>query len=441
MNYRVLLIFGIFICTLFSVTELHAQNLLSKADAVEVLLEKNYGIKVAKNNRIISENNTSREANGYLPTVNFTSGLNANLGGSNQKFNSGMEASVNNAFTWSGNASLAANYTLYNKQRDEQVKQLKELVSLSDFEIRQSIELNILQLFNGYYEVARLTENLHVLAETIDLGRQRLKRAQYRYEYGQGLKLDILNAEVDIQRDSINYLLARQQLANAKRNLNFIIGQEVDQQFEVDTIVTYAQNLSLEQLLNDIGSKNIDINIADKNLEITNQDLNIIEAGKKPIIASSAAYSFSYSDNAAESFITSSSSQGLALGVNLSWNIFDGGQRNIQKQNTQVALKSQRILRTQTMQQVQRDVTNAWETYQNALFVLDAERRSLAINKLNFERTEELFKSAQVTSVEFRQAQLNLLNAETSFNTAKYDAKVIEIQLLQLSGRIMDEEF
>ncbi len=418
-----------------------AQNQLSKGEAVKILLEKNYGIKVAKNNKLVAENNTSREANGYLPTVDASAGANANLGGSNQKFSSGMEASVSNAFTWGANASLGANYTLYNKQRDEQVKQLKELVKLSDFEIRQTIELNMLQLFNGYYEVARLTQNLSLLKETIDLGRQRLKRAEYRYEYGQGLRLDILNAQVDIQRDSINYLVAQQQLSNSKRNLNFIIGQEVNIDFNVDTLVNYAQDLTLEQLLQDAETKNINIHLADKNLQITNQDLAIIEAGKKPIIGSNASYAWNYSDNAAESFITSSNSRGFALGVNLAWNIFDGGARDIQKQNTQVAIQSQRILRQQSVEELRRDVTNAWESYQNALFILEVEKNSLEINRLNFQRTEDLFKSAQASSIEFRQAQLNLLNAATSYNTAKYDAKVIEIQLLQLSGKILEEEF
>ncbi len=441
MSYQFIIKILFSILLIFNGQVLFAQDLLSKSDAVEILLEKNYGIKVAKNNRLISENNTSKKANAYLPTIDFSVGSNANLGGSNQKFNSGMEASVSNAFTWGANTSLGANYTLYNKQRDARLEQLKEIVELSDIEIRQSIELNLIQLFNGYYEIAKLAENVSLLRETIELGKQRLKRANYRYEYGQGLKIDILNAQVDIQRDSINYLLANQQFENSKRNFNFIIGQPVDFDFRVDTTITYAEGLSLDLLLKDVETKNININLADKNLDITYQDLRIIEAGKKPIIGSSASYAYNYSDNAAESFITSSNNRGFALGVNLAWNIFDGGAREIQKQNTEIAIQNQQVLREQTMESLRRDVVNAWKTYQNALLVLEVEKSNLAINQLNFERTQDLFNAAQLTSVEFRQAQLNLLNAKTSYNTAKYDAKIIEIQLLQLSGEIIDTEF
>jgi outer membrane protein TolC len=43
--------------------------------------------------------------------------------------------------------------------------------------------------------------------------------------------------------------------------------------------------------------------------------------------------------------------------------------------------------------------------------------------------------------LEFRQAQLNLLNAQTSYNLAKFDAKLAEVQLLQLTGQLLNIEF
>jgi len=426
---------------LFSPITMFGQEQLSKADAVIILLENNYGIKVAKNNSLVAENNTSKELNGYLPKINSSAGANANLGGSNQKFNNGTESRVKNAFTWGGNASVSANYTLIDKRRDVNLEQLKELVKLSDYEIRQTIELNLLQLFNTYYEIASLTENLSVQSHTMDLSRQRLLRAQYRYDYGQGLRLDVLNANVDIQRDSINFLNINQLLANSKRNLNVIIGRAVETEFNVDTDVDYKNDLSLENLLTAVYTNNIEVQITDKNLEIDRYDLRILDADRKPTLSSTAAYNFSYQNNASEAFITSQNSQGLAVGLNLTWNIFDGGIRKVQKQNVDIAIQSQQIFRQQLMEELKRDVTNAWESYQNALLVLEVENISLATNKLNFERTEELFKNGQLNSVEFRQAQLNLLNAGISYNRAKYDAKVIEIQLLQLSGDILNQEF
>jgi outer membrane protein len=418
-----------------------SQTTLTQAEAVEIMLANNYGIRIAKNNRLIAENNTSRELNGYIPTVNASAAANTNLGGSHQEFSNGMEANVENAFTWGSNASVTANYTLLDKRRSVNLEQLKELVKLSDFELRQTMELNLLQLFNAYYEVASLTENLSLQTQTMNLSRQRLLSAQYRYDYGQGIKLDVLNAEVDIQRDSINFLNIKQLLANSKRNLNVIMGRSVETGFEVDTEVRYSENLSLENLLAAVQNNNIEVQISNKNLEINNYDLQILDAERKPTLSTSASYNFSYQNNAPAAFITSSSSRGLGIGLNLAWNIFDGGVRKVRKQNVNIAIQNQQVSRQQLLEELERDVTNAWESYQNALQILEVENASLATNRLNFERTEELYKSGQLNSVEFRQAQLNLLNAAVNYNTAKYDAKVIEIQLLQLSGDILNQQF
>ncbi len=61
--------------------------------------------------------------------------------------------------------------------------------------------------------------------------------------------------------------------------------------------------------------------------------------------------------------------------------------------------------------------------------------------KIIFNRTQKQYKLGQQTYIEFRLAQINLLNTQTAYNNAKYDAKLIELQLLQLSGQLLDVEF
>lgn len=430
------------VSTIFFFTNtLFAQQLLTKQQAVQITLENNYNIKVAQNNIEVAQNNTSRELNGYLPTVNATGGLNTRLGGSSQQFSNGNENTTSNAFNWGTNASVRADYTLVDKTRDLSVKQLEEIANLSDLQLRQTIETNLLQVFNNYYQVARLTQNIKVQTQTIEVSKQRLLRAQYQYDYGQGIRLNVLNAEVDIQRDSINLLTLNNQLATAKRNLNVVMGRQVSIPVVVDTVVNYNTALTLGALIEQAKMANIQVKMMNQNLNISALDFDIIESTNKPVVGANARYDFSFSDNAAGSFIKQSNTRGLAAGLNLNWNLMDGGRRKLQKQNAQINVETQLIQKEQILQQIERDVINAWESYQNALFILQAEEKNLAINQLNFERTEERFKVGQVNSVEFRQAQLNLLNAATNYNTAKYDAKVIEIELLQLSGRLVESEF
>ena len=77
----------------------------------------------------------------------------------------------------------------------------------------------------------------------------------------------------------------------------------------------------------------------------------------------------------------------------------------------------------------------------NQLFILKAQEKNVVTAQNNFERTEERYKLGQITSIEFRTAQINLINSKTALNNAKFDAKIIELNLLQLSGDILNVDF
>ena len=59
----------------------------------------------------------------------------------------------------------------------------------------------------------------------------------------------------------------------------------------------------------------------------------------------------------------------------------------------------------------------------------------------NFDRTQAQYELGTITAVEYRQAQLNLRNAQNQWTTAKYQVKLAELQLLQLSGDLLNVDF
>ncbi len=131
----------------------------------------------------------------------------------------------------------------------------------------------------------------------------------------------------------------------------------------------------------------------------------------------------------------------MNAGINLTWNIFDGGSTRTRVSNAKIALDNQQILLEQQKVNIENNLKNTWENYNNQLFILTAQEQNVLTNQNNFDRTQERFKLGQITSVEFRQAQINLINSKTAYNNAKFDAKLIELQLLQLSGDIMNIKF
>jgi len=86
---------------------------------------------------------------------------------------------------------------------------------------------------------------------------------------------------------------------------------------------------------------------------------------------------------------------------------------------------------------VERDVRNAYTTWRSQREVLRIQGDAVSTAQLNFDRTRELFQTGQLTGLQFRQAQLDLANAERQSVVAGFDTKVAELTLLRASGGLL----
>ena len=418
-----------------------AQRLLTKKEALKITLENNYGIKIANNNIVIANNNKNVLNSKYLPTVSASTGTNFRR--DNQEFTrqNGDITKIDGAVTKSYNASVNLSYTIFDGLgRKYNYKVLKETFNLSELQAKETIENTYLQLFTLYFQIARLSENNNNLREALHISKQRLERAKYKHQYGQSTKLELLNAEVDVNNDSIAIINSKQQYLNAKRSLNIVLGQQEEINYDVETEVTFNQLLNFDTLLNKAKAANVLLKKTEKNLAISECNIKINRAGYLPKIGLTTSYGWNKSINPSSSFLAQLNANGLNAGLNLTWSIFDGGSTKTRVDNSKIAFENQQILLQQQNETLENDLKNTWSLYNNNLFVLKAQEKNVVSSQNNFDRTKERYNLGQVTSIEFRQAQINLLNSKTAYNNTKYDAKLIELELLLLTGDLLNTE-
>ncbi|MGH1385101.1 TolC family protein [Kordia sp.] len=434
-------IYSIIILVFFGMY-MNAQEMLTPDDAIQLTLEHNYGIKIANNTVKVAENNTSIFNSGYLPTVTGSAGATYNLDNTEAEFSNGNTTILNGAESSRYNASVNLNYTLFDGLgRLYNYKRLKEQYQLSELEARETIENTLLQLFSVYYSVAQLSENTQTIKETFEISKERLTRSEYQFEYGQNTKLDVLNAEVDINNDSISIVNTEQQLINAKRDLNVILGNKLTQDFNVNTDISFLFQLDKEDLWTKTQANNVSLLRADKNIDISTLDVKSNRSQYLPTVGLTGSYGWNKNNNNAASFVTVSTNTGLSGGINLTWNLFDGGSTLTRVKNAKIALENQQLQKEQILIDLERNFNNAWDDYKNKVLIYELQEENIKTAQNNFSRTKEKFKIGQVNSIEFRQAQLNLLNAELSRNQAKYNAKLAELVILQLSGDLLNVKF
>lgn len=430
-----------------------SQKLLQKSEAITMALENNFGILVANNNIIISENNKDILNSGYLPSMTTNIGANYQLANNFTAFDGALnpntgeprsDIEILNAETQRYNASLNLNYTLFDGLgRYYNYKSLKETYNLTELQARETIENTILQLFTVYYEIARLTQNAGILEETLRISKERVIRANYQFEYGQNNKLDVLNAEVDVATDSINMINTKQQLKNTKRDLNVIFANKLESDFEVDTEVNFIPELVLEEYITNANENNVTLLQNNSNILISEYDLKVSKSGYLPIVGLTGSYGWNENRNPTTAFFPGNvaDTYNFSGGVSLTWNVFDGGGTTIRVRNSKIARDNQELAKNQVLVEVDRDIANALGNYKNSVDVYKIQQQNVITNQNNFERSRERFKLGQVTSIEFRQSQVNLILAETNLNAAKFDAKLAELQLLQLTGQLLNVDF
>ena len=412
---------------------------LKLSDAVAIAMQKNHDILVARNSVRIAEVNKGILNSGFLPSLNGAAGASYSNNNTDVTFISGENISKNGAASTNYNASLGLNYRLFDgMNRHYNFKVLKETYTLSQLQARSVIENSLIQLIRSYYEVARLKAKLKNLKRTINISNIRLEYMRDKYNYGQATELDLLNAEVDRNNDSVNYINTVRQFEIAENNMKVAMGVDMNMDFSVDTLVAFGPKFNRDEMWENARNKNVDYLIAQQNRGISDLQFKQSHSGYIPTLDLSGKYSYNQINSDVSTF-TYQQSNGYNLGASLNWNIFDGGRTRTRELTAKINVENAQIRVDKTKTELERQVADAYSNYTNMLFILKTEETNKKINELNFKRSTEQYKLGQLTSIDFRKAQVNLQISVDNYNEALYNAKVAELELMKLAGLFLDE--
>lgn len=430
---------GFYLLTLLATTLfVRAQDTLTYDQCVQVALENNYGILIAKENQEIASNNAKVGNADLLPKVSLNAGANGSLNNVTQQFvTESDKTTINGARSTSQNANLNVNYNLYQgKTRINNLKSLRIQSTMSELDTKNTIEETMVLIGQAYFEVAGQQANVNLLTDVLNVSRERFERTEYKYQYGDAVKIDVLNAEVNLNSDSIRYMTAVRSLTQAKKNLTILMGQTPNDAFGVSLDISFLDDLDRDVLKSELETNNTLLQLSDAEITKSQYDLAIARGNRTPILSTNLGYGINTSQNDA-GVLKSNLQNGLNAGLTLTWDIFDGNKRNIQVQNATIQKSITENRKEDQKLQLTRDLENAWSEYTFQLSVIRLQERNIETNRLNFERSEEMYSFGQLTSTQYREAQINYLQARYDFIVSNATAKVEEIKLLRLSGRLI----
>jgi outer membrane protein TolC len=405
-----------------------AQDVLTFTEAVAIALSRNPRIAVARNSAEVAGNKAHIGNAGLLPRLD----LSGSATYQKTDADSGPESELSTT-----SARLNASYTLFDGLGNIfRYKRLSSEGRQGELDARDQIESTLLSVSGAYYEAAAACENLRIARRLLEISRERLDRAEQRAGYGRAGTVDVLAARVDFNSDTVTVVQAEFVWAEAKRNLNVLLDRDIETDFTIEPAVTFSELEPLAVMRETALAGNASYRSAIESLEQARLSRSITRSAYLPQLDLSAGYGYSRTTDGFD-FSLADPTRSWDIRATLSLNLFDGFQRRIDSKNAAIRVRSEELLEKQARLELDRELASAYESYRNSRIVLDLEGRNLESAQLNFQRTKELYELGQVTSTQFREAQLNLIRAETNVSTARYDAKLKEIELLRITGRLI----
>ena len=429
-------LFKTLLLLLFCSLKMNAQEILTLQDAVKIALENNYEIKIATNNLNIDKTNVASGNAGMLPKIIANVTDNNAIQNLSQTRADGTILTLDNAKNASLNYGVGLDWTVFDGfKMFAKYDQLKELQKLGESQLKLAILSKISALNTTYFDLVQQQQQLAALDTTIVISNQRLALAQNRFTIGKASKLEVLNAQVDLNTDTVALLKQKELYANTKIVLNQILARDTKSEFKVIATINLDSQLKLPELTDLAEKQNPQVASQIINKRISELQLKQIKANRYPTLKVTTGYTF-VDTRSDLGFTTQSSARGLNYGFGASLNLFDGFAQNRNEKIAKIEIENAAIAIEQQNLALSSQLATAFQTYTTNIELIALEDKNQAIAKQNLTITLDKFRIGTITTLEFRTAQLNYINAKVRFSAAQFQAKLSEIALKELAGNL-----
>jgi outer membrane protein len=418
-----------------------SQDVLTLDQVLKKALENNFQIKILENTQEIAENSATIGNAGLLPSVSLNAQLSGNVSNTNLEFASPAQPpiDVTGAQSVTTTAGATVNYTLFKgfsgKYTYDKLKLTSESVKMQS---QAAIEATMLQVANAYYVLSRANDQITIAENNVAITKERYERAKLANEFGTALRTELLRARVDMTTDSSNLLLAEVNVENAKRSLEQLVGAELGDDFEPAPFETEINDWTLASLYTEAKANNATIKNRQLQAALAEKDYKIAWSSVFPTVSLSGGYNYNSQENEA-GFILVNTTAGFNGAVALSYPLFNGFKSQIQRQNQKVTMETRQLELAEEEMQLATDLANTWASYRQSIKALSFEKANQASAELNLARSEELFKSGNISSTQFREAQIALTATQVRISNAQVSVKLNELELMRLSGQILSK--
>lgn len=416
----------------------HAQSTdtLRISDAIQMGLENNFSLRIARNDVQVTRNNNTFGAAGFLPKVDVSSsasGTNYNI---RQELATGQVNETNNYQSTSLYGGVQLSWTLFdgfamfaNRQR------LGTLEEINSIAYQLKVEDVVSDIIVNYYTLSVEKQLLDIYKEIMRLSADRLNIAREKAAIGTSYQLAVMQAEVDYRTDSAQVLKQINRVKDLTITLNKLLGRNPTIQFEIERKIPEVKLFDQDSVIEILKNQNKELLISRLNLRLKEIAIKEAQASRYPRLTLSSAYTVSQT-NTPDGSTTLSRNIGPSYGITLGIPLFNGFNVNRNIANARIYMENQQF----NHQAIENDLTAEAVRLTNSLMLannlVEIEKKSASLAKQNADISIEKYRVGLISDLELRDAQIRYLNAEFRYQNALIQAKSAEVAIQVLMGNL-----
>lgn len=422
-----------FLMTGLSLASAQAQQPLSMERAVGRALENNLGIQIARQQVEMAAVGNSWGAAGALPQIGLGASASNAISDQSENPTSFIQDRLQSE---SVNVSGQLNWMLFDGLGMFANKRaLERLVEQADGQAALVIEQTVaatMLAYNGVLVQKALSE---VLLSAMDVSRARLQWMEARKATGAATTFDRLQLENALLTDSLAWWQQQANIEQATIALNRLMGESAEMDWE------WGSSLEVPDAMNDfealraraLSSATV-IQNALISLSIAETGVQQAQARQSPTLSLNANQNEQTSRFAAGELSGEGASKNLAASLALNFNLFNGGatRRAIQQAKIQLTMAENQT--EDERREVDRLLHDAWSRWTISSEVFSISQQLTDNNRQAIQIAEERLASGAINSLDFRDVQIQLLQAEQQQLQSLNDWQGADIELRRLSG-------
>ena len=287
-----------------------------------------------------------------------------------------------------------------------------------------------LDVYQAFYRILIAQEFVKVAEQSVDLVQIQLELAEASFNAGVFTYFDVLRSKVQLANAKSQLVRAKNAVSTAKNTFKTLLNMELTEQIAVKgTFEIPEVKIQLDELIKLAHEKRPEIAQSKLSEQAGEKQLSATKTRRLPDLSFFSNYQISHNERLTEM------NRIWSLGLQINIPIFDGFATGAAIKQNESVLSQLQLGTKQIMSSVEFEVRNAYISLLEAKTLIDVQRETVTQAEESLSLANLQYKNGMITTVEFTDTQLALMQAKVNRLQAQYDYIVGFAQLEKAIGQ------